>query len=74
MGVPLEEMDAVFGEEELEERMDNESDDEDDENAALLREELPSYGGETGARRRARGWFGSMFKGDEGSATAQATN
>ncbi len=69
-------MDAVFGEEEYEERMDNESDEDEDETTSLLGPGLPTNNGaigETGPRRRSRGWLSSMFKSnDEGSQ--QATN
>ncbi|KAJ3829770.1 general substrate transporter [Lentinula raphanica] len=64
-GVPLEEMDFVFGEDEREEREENADDDDDDgedevvdENTSLL-----SASGNGGSRKthRKKGWFG-IFK------------
>ncbi|KAK0478267.1 general substrate transporter [Armillaria novae-zelandiae] len=68
-GVPLEEMDAVFGEDELEERMDNEDDEDDsyDETSSLLADVLPTNNqaiNQSGPRRRrsSAGWISRMFK------------
>lgn len=68
-GVPLEEMDAVFGEDELEERMDNEEDEDDsyDETTSLLVNGLPTDNrtiNQSGPRRRrsSAGWISRMFK------------
>ncbi|KAK0245610.1 general substrate transporter [Armillaria nabsnona] len=68
-GVPLEEMDVVFGEDELEERLDNEDDEDDsyDETSSLLGDGLPTNNqaiNQSGPRRRrsSAGWISRMFK------------
>jgi len=64
-GVPLEEMDAVFGEDEREEQLDNESD--VSERASLVSNANPlthdSINPAIPAKRRStsRGWFGRIF-------------
>ncbi|KAK0456686.1 general substrate transporter [Armillaria borealis] len=68
-GIPLEEMDVVFGEDELEERLDNEDDEDDsyDETSSLLGDRLPTNNqaiNQSGPRRRrsSAGWISRMFK------------
>ncbi|KAJ7932510.1 general substrate transporter [Mycena leptocephala] len=58
-GIPLEEMDAVFGEDEREERMDNES-----ERASLMSSNLPTNrrGVDSLRSRGNRSWFDRLFK------------
>jgi len=68
MGVPLEEMDAVFGEEELEERLDNES-----ERASLVSNTLPINHQAARPRLRssspsARGWVSRLMRRNDGRA------
>lgn len=69
-------MDAVFGEEEYEERMDNEDDDsEEDERTALLAGDTPSYNGSGNdgtVRKRKKGWLGLFKSRDEASGSTNA--
>ncbi|KAE9408206.1 general substrate transporter [Gymnopus androsaceus JB14] len=63
-GIPLEEMDLVFGEDERQEREENQSDDEEedgvlDETTSLLSSATPN--GTQRKRRGRKGWFG-IFK------------
>ncbi|KIY70972.1 general substrate transporter [Cylindrobasidium torrendii FP15055 ss-10] len=73
-GVPLEEMDGVFGEEEYEERMDNDEDEsEEDERTALLAGGAPSYNGsgnDSSVRKRKKGWLRLFKSRDEASGSA----
>ncbi|KAJ6621623.1 general substrate transporter [Mycena sp. CBHHK59/15] len=70
-GVPLEEMDAVFGEDEREERLDNES--LASERASLMSNSLPSnHQAITSSRYRGnRSWFGRLFKREDGGPAYQ---
>jgi len=63
MGVPLEEMDAVFGEDEQEERFDNES-----ERTSLVSHAPPTNHhtiSSTRSRRSRQGWFSRMLNGND---------
>ncbi|QRV75792.1 Sugar (and other) transporter [Ceratobasidium sp. AG-Ba] len=70
-GIPLEEMDAVFGEEPI-----TGDDDDDSETSSLVRGRPRSYDSPAGSRRSspapAKGWFKNVFSGGAGGGGRQA--